>query len=33
MVGGQAQDFKEISHDAYKNIIAIQRKGVDGSGS
>jgi phosphonate transport system substrate-binding protein len=33
MVGGQAQDFKEISHDAYKTIIAIQRKGEDGSGS
>ena len=33
MVGGQAQDFKEISHDAYTNIIAIRRKGEDGSGS
>ena len=33
MVGGQAQDFKQISHDAYKNIIAIRRKGENGSGS
>ena len=31
MVGGQARDFKEISHDAYKNIIAIRRKGENGS--
>jgi phosphonate transport system substrate-binding protein len=33
MVGGAARDFKEIGHEAYVNIIAIRRKGENGSGS
>jgi phosphonate transport system substrate-binding protein len=33
MVGGDAIDFKTISHDDYVNIIAIRRKGENGSGS
>jgi ABC-type phosphate/phosphonate transport system substrate-binding protein len=33
MVGGAARDFKPISHEAYGNIIAIRRKGENGSRS
>jgi phosphonate transport system substrate-binding protein len=33
MVGGDAVDFKTISHDDYANIIAIRRRGENGSGS